>query len=175
MKKIFNGDIIASIILAFAFTIQACQGQPRIEDEDHSFIYKNMLSIYENGDVDIDIFDSNREDTLSVVKIGGSIRYQVHYFLNNSDNWVAVEFKNEEAIWAEWHCPSDDSYIEEAVYNDFELSSKTYSAFDTPILQQKGIYNVQICTHPEWSVGIHNKENGERSLFVVFNKTALPW
>lgn len=175
MKKYINGDIIASIILTLAFAIQACQSQPRISDEDHSFIYKNLVSIYEDGDINIDIFDSSREDTLSIVKLGSSIRYQVHYYLNNSDNWVAVEYKNGEPIWAEWHCPTDDSFIEEAVYDDFELSSKTYSAFDTPKLQELGVYNVQVCSHPEWAVGIHNKENGERTLFVVFNKTTLPW
>ena len=174
MKKVFSGDLLASIILAITFAIQACQAQPRIADE-HSFIYKNLVSIYETGDIDPDIFDSNREDTTAVVKIAGSVRYQVHYYLNNSDNWVAVEYKNGEAIWAEWHCPSDDSFIEEAVYSDFELSETTYSSFNTPILQHKGIYNVQICTHPEWSVGIHNKESGERTLFVLFHKSALPW
>lgn len=174
MKRLFNGDIIVSIILTLTFCIQGCQGQPRLKEE-HSFIYKNLVSIYEDGDIDIDIFDSSKEDTTAVIKLGGSVRYQVHYFLNNSDNWVAVEFKNGEPIWAEWHCPSDDSYIEEAVYEDFELSSKTYSAFDTPKLQELGVYNVQICSHPEWAVGIHNKESGERTLFVVFNKSALPW
>lgn len=174
MKKNFDIIMVITAILVVLFQLTYCSA-PAANRIPDSFIGKNIEAIVKTGDIDPDIFDSNSEDTVNVTRAFGHIYWIVEYDLNNSKDWLSVLFKDGEPIVAEWHCPQSDEMIEEAVYSDFPLTNQTESAISNAKLRELRIATVQLCEHPYFNVGVHTKANGEKSMYFVFNKQAMPW